>query len=130
MIILNSTHPLTPEHVAQVKALMGYKANQAIDFPVQFENQRPFPPQLEHLMAQTPQITAALQTESILVKLPSLKDIAALVPVDLHGRIGHFLPILRMRPVVDSMPSHFEVAEIISLQVVGDTARRKQLETQ
>lgn len=126
MIILNFTHPLTQEHIAQVEALMSHKVNRIIKLPAQFDNQRPFSPQLERLMAQIPVPTAVLQTEPILVNLPSLKYIAALVLTDLHGRMGYFPPILRMRPMVNSIPPRFEVAEIIDLQTVRDTARSKR----
>jgi hypothetical protein len=125
MIILNFTHPLTQEHITQIEALVG-KVSQIIELPVQFDNEQPFCPQLEHLMAQVPLSTQALQTEPILVNLPSLKYIAALVLAHLHGRMGYFPPILRMRPAVNSVPLRFEVAEIVNLQDVRDKARRNQ----
>ncbi len=43
---------------------------------------------------------------------------------ELHGRMGYFPAIVRIRPVVDSLPPRYEVAEIINLQNVRETARR------
>jgi hypothetical protein len=57
------------------------------------------------------------------VNLPSLNHIAACVLAELHGRMGYFPTILRMRPVAGSTPPQFEVAEIINLQAVRDQAR-------
>jgi hypothetical protein len=37
--------------------------------------------------------------------------------------MGYFPSVLRLRPVPDSNPPQFEVAEIINLQAVRDRAR-------
>ena len=68
----------------------------------------------------------ALQTEPVLVNLPSLNFIAALLLAELHGRMGYFPPVLRLRPEPGSLPPQYEVAEILNLQSVRDGARRKR----
>jgi len=43
-----------------------------------------------------------------------------------HSRIGYFPAIVRLRPLADSLPPRFEVAEIINLQAVRDLARQQR----
>ena len=66
------------------------------------------------------------QTTPILVVLPSLNFIAAALLAELHGRMGNFPPIVRIRPVAESLPRRYEVAEILDLQAIRDAARRKR----
>ena len=66
------------------------------------------------------------QTASILINPPSLNFITALVLAKLHGRMGYFPPVVRLRPVEDALPPRYEVAEILNLQAVRDAARLKR----
>jgi len=58
------------------------------------------------------------------VNLPSLSVVAALVVTELHGRCGYFPAVLRLKPVSDTTPLQFAVAEIVNLQMVRDAARQ------
>ena len=124
MILLNFSHPLTAEQIAQVEGLTGQPVARAISLPVQFDSDAAFEPQLRALMADLPLTPEALQTEPIVVNLPSLNFIAALLLAELHGRMGYFPPIIRLRPAAGSLPPRYEVAEILNLQAVRDAARR------
>jgi hypothetical protein len=126
MIVLNFSHPLSPEQIAQIEALAGQAVERVIELPVQFDPQQPFAPQLQALMAQLDLQPAAWQTAALLINLPSLNVIAALLLAELHGRMGYFPAVLRLRPVQDSLPPRFEAAEILNLQAVRDQARRKR----
>lgn len=66
------------------------------------------------------------QTLPILINLPSLKVIAAIRLAELHGRMGYFPTVLRLRPVQGSTPPQFEVAEVINLQAIRDSTRARQ----
>jgi len=48
------------------------------------------------------------------------------VLAEIHGRCGYFPPIVRLRPIKDSLPPRFEVAEILNLNAVRETARTKR----
>ena len=124
MILINFSHPLTPEQVAQAEALTGQKVEQIIPLPVQFDNDQPFLTQLQALIAQLPLSAETLQTTPILVNPPSLNFITALVLAELHGRMGYFAPIIRLRPIQGSLPPRYEVAEVLNLQAVRDAARQ------
>jgi hypothetical protein len=41
--------------------------------------------------------------------------------------MGYFPPIVRLKPVAGALPPRYEVAEVINLQGVRDTARKKRL---
>ncbi len=49
-----------------------------------------------------------------------------LLLAELHGRMGYFPSILRLRPVRDSLPPAFEIAEILNLQALRDRARQRK----
>jgi len=124
MILLNFSHPLTPEQVSQVEALTGQTIEKVVSLPVQFDNDLPYLPQLEALAAQLPLTPAQLQTEPLIVNPPALNFITALLLAELHGRMGYFAPIIRLQPVAGSLPPRFAVAEVLNLQAVRDHARK------
>jgi hypothetical protein len=126
MILLNFSHPLTPEQIAQVERLSGQTVEQVISLAVQFDNDQPFLPQLQRLMAQLHLPAAVLQSAPILVNPPALNFITCLALAELHGRMGYFPPVLRLRPIPDSLPPRYEVAEILNLQAVRNEARKKR----
>ena len=123
MIVLNFAHPLTEAQKAQIEALTGEAVERVIAVPVHFDNQKPFVPQLQDLMARIPLTPEEWQTARLLVNPPSLNFITALLLAELHGRMGYFPPILRLRPVPGAVPPRYEVAEILNLQEVREQAR-------
>ncbi len=45
---------------------------------------------------------------------------------ELHGRCGYFPPILNIRPAPGALPPSYDVAEIVNLQALRDTARGRR----
>ena len=129
MILLNFAHPLTTEQLAQSEALLGQPFTQVIDLPVSFDPQQSFKLQAQALAASIPLTPSELQTAALIVNPPSLNYITSLILAELHGRMGYFPPLLRLRPVADSLPTRFEVAEVLNLQTVRDRARLARQET-
>jgi len=130
MILLNLSHPLTPDQLSQVEALTGQSIARVIALPAQFDHQQPFRPQLGGLMTKITLTPEEWQTGSLLVNPPSLNFITGLVLAELHGRMGYFPPIVRLRPVKDALPPHYEVAEVLNLQSVRDAARLKRMKAE
>ncbi|MCS6908132.1 MAG: CRISPR-associated protein Csx15 [Anaerolineales bacterium] len=128
MMILNFSHPLTEQQLDQIRQMVGEPIEQVIFLPVHFDNGQPFLPQLEALMANIPFQGDEWQNLSILVNPPSLNFITALLLAELHGRMGYFPPILRLRPVEGALPPRYEVAEILNLQQVRESARKHRYE--
>jgi hypothetical protein len=126
MILINFSHPLTESQREQLESLTGTSITRLIELMPHFDEQAPFVPQLAALLDQIDLTSAQWQGEPILVVLPSLNFIAALLLAELHGRMGYFPPVVRTRPVVDSLPRRYEIAEILDLQLVRDQARQKR----
>ena len=124
MILLNFSHPITDPQRAQIEALIGSAVMREIAVMPQFDEQQPFTPQVDALLAAIPLSPEDWQSEPILVVLPSLNFIAAALLADLHGRMGYFPPVVRTRPVEGSLPRRYEIAEILDLQAMREAARR------
>jgi hypothetical protein len=130
MILLNFSHPLTEAQVAQVEALTQEKITGVERVFTQFDNDAPFMPQLHNLMANLSLSPDEWQELSILVNLPSYNFVAALLLAELHGRMGYFPPIIRLRPVKGALPPRYEVAEVLNLQETRNEARKLRKNTQ
>lgn len=126
MILLNFSHPITPAQRAQIEALTGRSVSRELAAMPQFDEQQPFGPQVDALLAQIDLTPAQWQGEPILVVLPSLNFIAALLLAELHGRMGYFPPVVRTRPVAGSLPRQFQVAELLDLQARRERARQER----
>jgi hypothetical protein len=127
MILLNFTHPLTPSQLQQVEALSRQKIEICLDIPVQFDPNQSFKAQIQTLVANLPVTPRQWQVEVFLINLPSLAPISALLLADFHGRMGYFPTILRLRTVGSMVPIRFEIAELIDLQSIRDSAREQRL---
>ena len=128
MILLNFSHPLTDEHLAQVETLIGQKVTEVRGEMPQFDQESPFAEQVRALADRVGLSPEEWQTRPLLVVPPSLNFIAAVLPAELHGRMGYFPPVVRLRPVEGSTPTRYEVAEVINLQQVRDKARLRRSE--
>jgi hypothetical protein len=124
MILLNFSHPLTEAQRGQIEALAGSRIEREMAVMPQFDEQAPFVPQMGELLAQVELSAEAWQTAPIVVVLPSLNFISALLLAELHGRMGYFPPVVRTRPVAESLPRRYEAAEILDLQAVREAARK------
>ena len=126
MLLLNFTHPLPPAQIDRLAELAGRTIEGVREQMAQFDHARPFAGQVSTLVDAMGLSSAQWQTEAILVNPPALAPIAAVLIAELHGRMGYFPAIVRVRPVAGSTPPVFEVAEIINLQAVRDTARERR----
>ncbi len=126
MILLNFSHPLTPEQVGRIETLTGATLARLVYVPVQFDEQQPFGPQVRALVEGVALSPTEWQTQPILVVLPSLNFIAAALLAELHGRMGYFPPVVRTRPVAGRLPRLYEVAEILDLQQMREEARTRR----
>ncbi len=122
MHLLNFSHPLTAAQLQDLQARLQTTIT-VTDIKVQFAVNQPFEPQLATLMASVPLSAEAWQTDALLINLPSLNYISALLLADLHGRMGYFPTVIRLRPVENSTPPRFEVAELLALQAQRNLAR-------
>ena len=126
MILLNFSHPLTPDQLAQVETLAGRKIARVVELSSQIDTQQPLAPQVVAMADAAGLTPAQWQTEPLLVNPSSLNYSAVLLIAELHGRMGYFPPCVRLRPVKDALPPRFEVAEIMNLQAARDAARTRR----
>jgi hypothetical protein len=124
MIILNFTHLLTTSQTTALEQLSGQRIERVIEVKTQLDPSPPFSAQASALIAIIGLTEAEWQTLPLLINLPSHNVIAALVLAELHGRMGYFPAVIRLRPVAGTTPPQFEMAEIINLQAVRDRARQ------
>lgn len=126
MILLNFSHPLTTEQLDSIRTLTAQEEIEVRDVRVQLEPQGDFVVQLCAFAEAARIAPHTWQTERILVNPPALNFIAAGLLAELHGRMGYFPPILRLRPIPGAMPPRYEVAEIVNLQAIRDEARHRR----
>ena len=126
MILINFSHPITEAHKGQIESLTGQIIQEVRDVPAQFDNTRPFEVQIRVLVESIDLEPQVWQSAPILVNPPAYNFAALTLLAELHGRMGYFPAITRIRPVEASTPPRYEVAEIINLQAVRDQARTRR----
>ena len=123
MIVVNFSHPLTSAQLSAIETLTQEKVARCIDVKTHFGETQPYAEQARALVESAGLTSEQWQQERLLVNPPSLSAIAVLVLAELHGRMGYFPSVIRLRPVPESMPPQFEVAEILNLHSVRERAR-------
>lgn len=69
MILLNFSHPLIPDHLAQLEALAGDKIARVINAPAQFDHARPFSGRSLTVPAHTSAVTPHSPLGWVLVEM-------------------------------------------------------------
>jgi hypothetical protein len=124
VLVLNYAHPLSAEQIAQLEALLGGQyIGEVRTIPTQLDVAQPFVLQTVALAEAAGLSASEWQTRSLLIVLPALNYAAAALLAHLHGRMGYFPPVVRLRPVAGAIPPRFEIAEVLNLQEVREKAR-------
>lgn len=126
MILLNFSHPLTPAQQQQIAAITSHPIAASHHIACQMDNSEPFAAQIRTIANAIPLTSAQWQSAPILVNPPAYAPAAAAMLAELHGHIGHFPAIIRIRPIVNSLPTQYEVAEIVDLQTIRNSARTQR----
>ncbi|MGH7456164.1 MAG: CRISPR-associated protein Csx15 [bacterium] len=126
MLLLNLSHPLTPAHLEQAAKLSGKTIARILDVPVHFDAAKTYAEQITALVDGIGLAPQQWQSEPILLNPPSFNFIAIALLAELHGRMGYFPPCLRLRPISNSLPPQFEVAEILNLNEIRERARQRR----
>lgn len=123
MHLLNFGHTLTEPQLARIAELAGRPIDRVVPVATQFDHACLFPEQVRQLLATVPLTADQWQTTPLLVNPPNFAPITAVLVAELHGRMGYFPTLIRLRPIGGVVPPQFEVAELLNLQAVRDTAR-------
>jgi hypothetical protein len=127
MLVLNFTHPLTPEQVAQLENLTGEVVDEIRAISTQLGDCHPFFSDQVVTLADVACLSSEeWRTRQLLVVPPALNFAAFALLAELHGRMGCFPTVVRLRPASGTTPRRFEVAEVINLQVIRDSARKRR----
>ena len=65
------------------------------------------------------------QTSPLLINPPGYAPAAFVLLAELHGRIGHFPSLIRLRPKPGPVTT-YEVAELLNLQAIREEARLRR----
>lgn len=128
MLLLNFAHPLTAEQLRKIEALTGQAIERVLTIDSRIDPERPLFPQIVAMIDGVGLSPEEWQTRPLLINPPSLNFSAVALLAELHGRMGYFPAVVRLKPVPGSVPPRFEVAEILNLQAARDEARRKRLQ--
>jgi len=125
MIVVNFGHPLTDAQCRQIGALAGRPVQRVIDVAVHL-SAGDVESQAAAMVDRAALRAADWESGSVLVNLPSLSLAAAAILAEIHGRSGHFPSVLRLQ-LVDGPVPEYEIAEIVNLQRLRDSARHRRI---
>jgi len=124
LVLINFSHPFTHEQLRQLEELVQKKVERVIEVSSQIDPQQPIVPQVVAMADKTGLTPQEWQTTPLIVNPPSLNISAVTLLAELHGRCGYFPAVVRLRPVANSVPPQFEMAEIVNLQAVREESRK------
>ena len=125
MDVLNFSHPLTEEQKRQIEALAETTITEVRTVFVQINQEEPLGPQIRTIVDAIQLTPEAWQTRPLLINPPGYAPAAFVLLAELHGRIGHFPSLIRLRPRSGPV-SAYEVAEILNLQAIRQDARTRR----
>src|SRR5207237_10445250 len=79
--------------------------------------------QIASLIAAAYQSIHYCHKRDILINPPGYAPAAILLLAEIHGRIGHFPTLIRMRPKHASVTT-YEVIQLLNLQTIRDATRK------
>lgn len=123
--LLNFTRTLTLEQSTQVEVTLGKRLGPIVNLPIDFDDTRPYSPQCVAVAERVGFTTSEWATLPIVVNPPGFAPGALALLSELHGRMGYFPAVVRLRPAASSTPRLYEFAEIINLQALRDAARER-----
>ena len=125
MLILNFTHPLTLDQRALQSALAHTSIDEVRPIPVQINQAEPLESQITAIVDTVGLSSKEWQTRPLLINPPGYAPAAFVLLAELHGRIGHFPSLIRLRPKPGPVTT-YEVAELLNLQTIREAARKRR----
>jgi hypothetical protein len=125
MLILNFTHPLTAEQREQIEVLAHASIDEIRTIPVQIDQVEPLEPQITAIVDAVGLSSEDWQTRTLLINPPGYAPAAFVLLAELHGRIGHFPTLIRLRPKPGPVTT-YEVVELLNLQTIREAARKRR----
>jgi transcriptional regulator with XRE-family HTH domain len=123
ILVLNFAHPLTAQQQAQIEELSNTTVENIINIPTLINEEERLEPQITSLIEAVDQSTHDWHKRDIIINPPGYAPAALLLMAAIHGRIGHFPTLIRMRPNHTSVTT-YEVIQLLNLQTIRDAARK------
>lgn len=123
-ILINLGRPLNKgqqEQICQLRNVFIAEVIQPDQTPPSFHDNEPYEIQTAQTIDGLGLTLEEWQSLPILVNLPGFAPAAAALVAELHGRMGHFPLLIRVRPSKQDR-TVYEVAEIMDLQRIRDKA--------
>ena len=124
MLILNFSHPFTATQREQLASQLGMEA-EIRTVPVQIDNEYSLAEQITKIADATNLSSEEWQTRPLAVNPPVYAAAAVALLAEIHGRIGHFPSLIRLRPKPGPVTT-YEVAELLNLQAIREEARLRR----
>jgi len=127
-LILNfSGHPVLAGHQQEIQRLMKWPTSEVIDVALgNVPEDNKFVSAIEKAV-NTVDLTSEEWQKIPMVVIPAgYTPVWSVVQAVLHGRLGHFPEIVRLRPAPAHSSEKFEVAEIMNLHEVRHHSREKR----
>jgi len=125
MILLNFSHPFTEQQIARIVEIVG-AAPEVRAIESQIDRERPLAVVAAELADRAGLTPDEWQTIPLLINPPALAPLAVALLAEIHGRSGQFPALVNIRPIAGSIPTRYEVAEILNLQAIREEARRRR----
>ena len=125
ILVLNFAHPLTAEQQAQIEALAGTGIEDIVTISTLINEKEALEPQIARLIDAVDQSFNDWYKRDILVNPPGYAPAAFLLLAEIHGRIGHFPTLIRIRPKHGPVTS-YEVVELLNLQSIREEAQKRR----
>ncbi|MEI7643914.1 MAG: CRISPR-associated protein Csx15 [Chloroflexales bacterium] len=122
MLLLNYSHPIPADQLTRVAAICG-ATPEVREVGAQIDRIRPIAEVARALADAAALSPDDWQTTPLILNPPALAPLALALIAELHGRCGAFPAMLNVRPVADSIPTRYEVAEVVNLQALREASR-------
>ena len=126
-LLINFTHPVTDEQIKQIEEKLKISIVEIVQppkIPIHFNENEDFATQISTCVNGIGLTDEQWQDSGILVNVPGMAPIATALVAELHGRMGHFPSLIRLKRS-ENNPSNYEFAEVMHLQHIRDKARAR-----
>lgn len=127
-LVLNfSAHPVMPGQRQAIQAKMGWPTLEVIEARLgNVPEDRDFVSEVLEYVAQIDLLPAEWQTCRLVVVGAGYAPAWSVLLAELHGRLGYFPDLVRLRPALAWSDEKYEVVEIVSLREIRNQARARR----
>ncbi|MCL4298489.1 MAG: hypothetical protein KJ077_22320 [Anaerolineae bacterium] len=123
-----SAHPLLPGQCREIQRLMGWPKLEVLGAELgNVAEGQAFTAEVIGCLDKIDLTPLEWQSQQLVVVAAGYAPAWSVVLAELHGRLGYFPDLVRLRPAPAKAGEKFEVAEIVSLREIRNRARSKRV---